>query len=171
MLDVANKYEKELQLLFVDTWYKDKYKYYHYACFYDAYKNSDSTWEGNRFVSKNKSGNIIGYIGYSLSRTNDYANGLCAINFTDNKVVFGRDLIQVLDDIFTKFNIRKLSFSVVVGNPVERSYDRLIKQYGGSIVGIKKKEVKLMDNKYYDSKMYEIFREDYLLHKNKNKEM
>jgi RimJ/RimL family protein N-acetyltransferase len=68
----------------------------------------------------------------------------------------------VLDEMFTKYNFRKLEFSVVVGNPIEKSYDRLIYKYGGRIVGTYKKHTRLMDNKYYDEKLYEIFRDDYI---------
>ena len=58
--------------------------------------------------------------------------------------------------------MRKLEFTVVVGNPIEKTYDKLIKKYGGNIVGVKHKNCKLIDNKYYDEKIYEIFREDYI---------
>ena len=37
----------------------------------------------------------------------------------------------------------------------------MIKKYGGRIVGIKKKDVQLIDGKYYDLKLYEIFADDY----------
>ena len=56
----------------------------------------------------------------------------------------------------------KLNFSVVVGNPIEKSYDKLIKRYGGRIVGTREKETTLVDGNLYDVKMYELFREDYL---------
>jgi len=78
-----------------------------------------------------------------------------------NRGVWGRDLINVVANIFEKFAFRKLLFSVVVGNPIERSYDRLIQRYGGRIVGTYKDHCKLMDGNYYDSKLYEIFKEDY----------
>jgi hypothetical protein len=50
---------------------------------------------------------------------------------------------------------------VVVGNPAERLYDRVINKYGGRIVGIKEKSTKLIDGLYYDVKLYEIFKEDF----------
>ena len=71
--------------------------------------------------------------------------------------VFG----QALKDIFEKFHFRKLIFSVVIGNPIEKTYDRMIQKYGGRIVGIQRQQVKLIDGQFYDVKMYEILSDDY----------
>jgi len=162
MIDIANKYEKELHDLLLDTWYEDRYKYFHNSCFSETYSNSDSNWDNHRFVSKGKDGEILGFICYEVNRSNDYVDGLAAINFSNNRGVLGRDLINVVANIFEKFAFRKLLFSVVVGNPIERSYDRLVQRYGGRIVGTYKDHCKLMDGKYYDRKLYEIFKEDYI---------
>ena len=84
-----------------------------------------------------------------------------AFNFT-NDPAFGIDLLQVIKDIFERFNFHKLTFSVVIGNPVEETYDRLCAKYGGRILCVQKDETKLEDNNYYDVKLYEIMREDFL---------
>lgn len=72
------------------------------------------------------------------------------------------DVGQVLRDIFEKFKFNKLTFSVVIGNPIEKSYDKMISKYDGRIVGIYEKETKLIDGEYYDVKLYEITRKSYL---------
>lgn len=84
------------------------------------------------------------------------------MNFIDDKMTFGMDLGQVLQDIFEKYNFRKLDFCVVVGNPIEKSYDKMVKKYNGRIVGTFKDDVKLIDNKYYDIKYYEVTKENYM---------
>ena len=165
MLDIAFKYEEELKENLINTWYDDKYKFYwasSYHSFYSCPKDSDGDWDIRQFVSLDSEGNILGLIEYGISRDKDLVSYFGAINFSDNKVIFGMDLKQVLDDIFCKFNFRKIEFSVVVGNPVEKSYDKLIEKYNGHIIGIMHKHVKLIDNQYYDEKLYEIFREDYI---------
>jgi RimJ/RimL family protein N-acetyltransferase len=146
----------------MDTWYDDKYKFYHGTSWCKSKDISENNWEDRLFVSLNKSDDILGLIGYHIDRANDYIDCLWIINFSEDKVTFGRDVGKTLDDIFTKYNFRKLAFSVIVGNPIEKSYDKLIHKYGGKIVGTYKENVKLMDNKYYDEKLYEIFREDYM---------
>ena len=162
MLDVALKHKEKLQELFINTWHKDKYKYYNYRSFWELPKFSESTWDGHDFVSINKDGEIIGSIGYSIDRPNNAVCGLGIINFTDDMITFGKDTLQALSDIFERYNFHKLSFCVVIGNPVEKTYDRLVVKYGGSIVGVERQHTKLCDNKYYDVKRYEILREDYL---------
>ena len=77
------------------------------------------------------------------------------------KFTFGKDLLQVLKDIFKKFAFNKLSFEVVVGNPVESFYDKIVSQHGGRIVGTHKQDTRLMDGKLYDIKHYEILKENY----------
>lgn len=63
---------------------------------------------------------------------------------------------------FDKFKFRKLTFSVIVGNPIEKSYDKMINKYGGRVVSIYSDETKLIDGEYYDVKLYEITRNNYL---------
>lgn len=162
MLDIALKYTDELKKLHINTWGNDKYKYYNYRSFYELPKFEESTWDGHDFVSLDKNGKIIGAIGYSINRPTDSVCGLGILNFTDDKLTFGRDVLQAIKDIFEKYNFRKLSCCVVIGNPIEKTYDRLITKYGGRIVGIERAETKLSDNKYYDVKRYEILREDYI---------
>lgn len=168
MLDIALKYTDELKKLYINTWHNEKYKYYNYRSFWEMPKFEESTWDGHDFVSLNKKGEVIGAIGYSINRPTESVCGLGIINFTDDPM-FGKDVIQAMKDIFEKYNFRKMSCCVVIGNPVEKTYDRLIPKYGGRIVGIEKEETKLCDNKYYDVKRYEILREDYMRAKENNK--
>lgn len=168
MLDVAIKYQEQLEKLQYNIWFNDKYKFWNNDTYYDAMKIDDSTWERHQFVSI-KDDNVIGYISYSVNRRCNYTYGLSIMNFTDDKMTFGMDLGQTLQDIFEKYNFRKLNFCVVVGNPIEKSYDKMIKKYNGRIVGIFKDDVKLIDNKYYDIKHYEVTRENYMSAKNNRK--
>ena len=129
--------------------------------YYKILQIDTDTWNRHQFVSLDKEGNVIGYISYSISRADNSAHSLSIMNFSDNKVVFGMDLGQALKDIFEKYKFRKLNFIVVVGNPIEKSYDKMIKKYGGRIVGTYKEDVKLIDGEYYDKKSYEILASEY----------
>ena len=167
MLDIALKYVDKLKMLYINTWHNEKYKYYNYQCFWKMPTFDESTWDGHDFVSLDKNGEIIGAIGYSINRPTESVCGLGILSFTDEPTLeFGKDVLQAIKDIFEKYNFRKLSFCVVIGNPIEATYDRLCEQYGGRIVGIEKQETKLCDNKYYDVKRYEILRADYLKARN-----
>lgn len=162
MLDVAIRHEAELVDLFRSVWFKDRYKYWTCSNFNEDYKVNTSTWVNHEFVSI-RNGRVIGYIGYSIDRADlDSAYALNIINFEERpSVTFARDLGNALTDIFEKYKLRKLSFSVVIGNPIEKSYDKMCNMYGGRIVGVKKKHVRLIDGELYDEKLYEVLREDY----------
>jgi hypothetical protein len=62
-----------------------------------------------------------------------------------------------------------MRFGVIVGNPIEKTYDKLIEKYGGKICGYAKEDIKLFDGKLYDLKNYEIMREDYIKAKEKKR--
>jgi RimJ/RimL family protein N-acetyltransferase len=167
MLDIAIKYEEQLQKLFADIAFDEKYKFYYGYSYRDKYKSTESTWNKHEFVSIHKDkiskkDEIIGYMSYSIERDSHHVSGLAIMNFKERNIIFAKDLKQFLIDIFEKFNFRKLNWGVYVGNPIEKSYDKMCQKYGGRIVGIKKEDVILIDGKYYDYKMYEIMREDYL---------
>lgn len=160
MLEPAIKYRDQLEKLQYDIWFDDKYKYWNCDTYYQSMQIDDNTWNKHQFVSV-CDGMVIGYISYNISRAENYAYCLSIINFSDNKIAFGIDLGQALRDIFERYKFRKLNFSVVIGNPIEKSYDKMIEKYGGRIVGIYKEDVKLIDGEYYDKKLYEIFASDY----------
>lgn len=164
MLDIAQKYTDELRLKFADIAYDLKYQFYT-GGWSEEYKPSKDNWENFEFVSIDSKGEVLGHICYNIDRNSNRAYGFCIINFSNNKITFGRDVAQAVDDIFIKYKFRKLDYSVFVGNPIEKTYDRLTKRYGGRIVGTKIKNSKLLDGELYDFKMYEIFREDYILNK------
>ena len=103
MLDLAINYEEVLKYKFRQTWFKDKYKYYNYFTYFSDFKADEDSWNKHQFVSLNKEGEIIGYIGYSIDRAEHNCHSLNIINFTDNITIFANDLKQVLTDIFEKF--------------------------------------------------------------------
>jgi len=145
------------------TWFVDDYKYYHCANYFEDFEICNSTWVNHQFASV-RDGKVIGYIGYSIDRSSgDVAYALNIVNFEKKpSVTFSVDLGNALKDIFEKYCFRKLRFSVIVGNPIEKSYDKMCKKYGGSIVGIEKQNIRLIDGKFYDEKLYSILRSDYM---------
>lgn len=159
MIDIAQKYTDVLKLRFANIVYDEKYKFFNNG-YADGYQPSETTWNKHEFVSIHN-GEVIGYISYCINRNEYDVSGLCAVNFTNNKIAFGIDLMRVVKNIFEKFNFRKLDFGVYVGNPIEKSYDKTVEKYGGRIVGVKREYTRLSDGKFYDFKMYEIFKRDY----------
>ena len=162
MLYPALNYQNILKTKFREIWFKDKYKYYNNSCYYEDINIDEDTWYKHQFVSV-KDYNVIGYIGYSINRQTNNIYRLGIINFEDKpSITFSCDLKIAIKDIFECYKFNKLSFNVVIGNPVEKAYDKLCEKYGGRIVGIQKNETKLIDGKIYDIKLYEITRDSYI---------
>lgn len=162
MLHVAIKYAEQLRNKFHSVWFDERYKFWAGSNFFEEWQPAESTWVNHQFVSV-RDGEVIGYIAYEIDRgAGDLAYGLNIINFeSEPSATFAMDLGQALENIFDKFNLRKLNFYVVVGNPIEKSYDKMCEKYGGRIVGTQKQNTRLFDGKYYDEKLYEILKEDY----------
>lgn len=170
MLDVAIRYQEQLTDKFRSVWLKEKYKYWAGSTYFDDWEPIKNTWVDHQFVSI-RNGEIIGYIGYSINRADgDVAHELNIVNFEEKpSITFSLDLGQALTDIFEKYNLRKLNFYVIVGNPAEKAYDKMIERYGGRVVGYRRKNKRLFDGKYYDDKLYEVMREDYFARKARDK--
>jgi len=166
MIDVAQKYSEELEKLFYNTWYDMRYKFYHNHVYCNKLKLDDDNWKYNDFVSM-YGDIIIGHISYSIDRTTDSVTNLGLINFRlDDKAlsaIFAKDIIRIFRDIFEKFNLEKIQFRAIMGdNPSLVKYRKLVKKFGGRVVGYFREDTRLMDNKLYDTELYEIFKKDFV---------
>lgn len=162
MLDVALKYEDCLRVKFRDTWFDDKYKYFNCGNWYQDESMSTDTWNRHQFVSLNSKGEVIGYIGYDIDRGGNFCSNVYMINFSSDKITFGIDVGKCIEDVFERFKFEKIKFYVICGNPIEATYDKMVKKYNGNVVGLFKNDVKLIDGKMYDKKFYEIHRDGYM---------
>ena len=160
MLEPAQLYTTELKCKFWEVAFDDYYMFANDG-WTDDYQPSGSTWNYHEFVSVDGKNEVLGYIKYSINQRTNTAYGFYAVNFSQS-LTFARDLFSAVDNIFTRYKFRKLKYGVFIGNPIEKTYDRLTKKYNGRVVGINKDDSKLLDGNYYDYKSYEIFRDDYL---------
>lgn len=161
MLDNARKYLLELKNKLIDTWYDEKYKFY-FSSWHTELQIEDNDWNTMNFVSIDKDRNILGYMHFSINRITNSVDNFGAINFSGNKLIFGKDLHSLIHDIFYKYKFDRMEFYVVIGNPIEKSYDKLIKKYNGRIVGITRNSIKTIDGNLYNQKIYEILKEDFI---------
>ena len=168
MLRPAILYKDKLTQTMVDKcWFNDHYKYFNQG-WNSIEKIEEDSEKQHQFVSINEQEQICGIIFYYIDRQSRSVCGLNAASFVNaNDLSFAKDLLQAIDDIFCKFNFRKLNFGVVVGNPVERSYDSFIRRYNGRVAGYYKEDTMLYDGTYADIIVYELFREDYIKNRRK----
>ena len=165
MLEHAVKYKSEIEQKYINNvvgndidkyWVNDSY-------WGDGPKDrTASDWNYIRRVSVDKKG-VVGYFTASVDRACNNITGLGFVKFDMNKVsiTFVRDMKRFIDMLLIDYKFNKISFNVVIGNPAERLYDAFIQKHNGRIIGIEKKDTKLIDGLYYDNKLYEILREDY----------
>ena len=162
MLDFAIKYKDQLEKKFINILGNDRYKFWTNACFvkYPVFTEK-SEWNSITRVSV-INGEIIGYFDASIRRPENYVEKMSILSFVEGSPVVIKDLALFVKELFVKYKYYKMNFSVLGGNPAKKIYDKFINKYGGRIAGVYKKDVMLIDGLFYDSYIYEIFREDYL---------
>ena len=166
MIKPAVLYEQEIIDSFKNIFFNEKYKYLYYSG-YGIPQIENNTFNVHQFASVDNNNNLVGFIYYDVDRTYHAARTLCAVNFTDNYITFGADLVQVIKDIFEKYHFHKLIFNAVIGNPAREKYTKIIERFGGRIVGIAKEDI-YMYGKYHDKIIYEVLKSDYDNMKEKN---
>jgi hypothetical protein len=160
MLVPAIRYKDELAKFHRDVIYGNPlYQYWNYSSYWKEYDPPCSDdWSSICRVSIDSSKKLLGYLSAHVSRSDTsvssismYKMNLDTISFT-----FVRDLEKFITSLFEEHRMKKISFSVVIGNPAERLYDAGISKFGGRVVGTKLQEVILTDGNTYDVKLYEI---------------
>ena len=106
-------------------------------------------------VSVNSKYEILAYFSASINRRLYKVDSIEVIIFKKD-LVSSRDLLTFVKNLTDKFGFHKVNFEAVVGSPGEVVYDKHLKILNARIVGIKKKETRLSDGKWYDVKLYEI---------------
>lgn len=159
----AKLYEEQIKKEMWKIWYDERYQYYFGGNQRRDFSISDNSCDGTcrAFAVLDNDNKLIGVIRYYVDSETRVAQWFGAINFTSDKVTFGRALVQVIKDCFIKFGVNVVEWRVICGNPIERSYDRLCKRFGGRIVGIRRNRVLDMAGNVHDDKTYEILREDF----------
>lgn len=168
MLEHAKLYESQIQEKYIRTLDDPKYMYYHLNDSADMIEFRDSDWSKLAYASVNSEGQVVGYFACYITRQARNVSDLSIVKFEESNV-FSIDLMRFFDLLFLQRNFRKINFDVVIGNPIEKMYDKFIERYGGRIVGIKEEDTVLRDGQYYDIKMYEIKREQYCQNRTNNK--
>jgi hypothetical protein len=160
MIDFANNHIPDVNKILQKTAIDLKYKYYNVSRFADIVINpSEDTWSGINFVSIYE--NVItGFI--KVKFTNPYRAAELSMFNTISNLVFMQDVREVIIMLFNVYKVPRISFSVLIGNPVEQVYDKVIGSFGGRIWGKSRKATLAMDGEVCDMKHYEILYEDFL---------
>ena len=159
MLKIALSFKDELNKLFLENYLREEYKYYLLSTFInkESFNDKEFGWGRSSFVSIDDKNKILGFLSFTEEIRVCSINNISIINFIKSNI-FNLDLFKFFKYMYNLNNIQKIGWNVIVGNPVEKKYDRICKRYNGYIVGIQKREVMLNDRKFYDKKLYEILK-------------
>ena len=159
MLKPAKNYEDILKKKIRDTWYDERYQWYHS----DSYRGDQRFDDDNRwyFASIDENDNVIGYISFWVSRDVNQVCSWGAISFDIGNLTFTKDLIQLVDDLFTKYRFNRIEWCCVSGNPILPSYARFAARHGGRQVGVSRETVRTIDGELRNCHTFEILAKDY----------
>lgn len=141
-----------------------RFKYFHRTPWGEFFlRIEENNWEALQFVSLNEYHEVIGYLATKVDRLTKTGYDIEIMHFEPTKnPVFTQDLYNFFSMLYSDYGLNRLVWNVVVGNPVEAFYDRLVDNFGVRIVGTFKDEVLLRDGQLCDLKYYEYFKADFL---------
>jgi hypothetical protein len=154
MLEPAKLHEDQLNDCIAKTVMDPYYKWYHLSYGEPVITIDDTFWNKTQLVSTHD-GVVQGYFKATWQRPENYIDSVSCINFSkENKNIFAADIRSFFKYLGYTINVSKIIWTVVIGNPIERHYDRIVKRFGARIIGIERYAF-LINGKYYDRKLYE----------------
>lgn len=157
MLAFAMDYEDALRKTDRANWMNPNTKWY-YGGWETEIVVDKNTWNNIQMVSVDKEDNVHGYFSVAVDETLNRLASMSVINYGPKcDLVFSKDFYQFLKYLFVDRGFHKLEWTVVIGNPIEKMYDRFCKKAGGNIIGISHDSAMLRDRRPYDQKHYEVF--------------
>lgn len=158
MLKNVKLYEAEAERKSRETWYDLKYQWWCSCAGTRDFDFADNNYNYHCFVSINpKTDEVVGLMGYEVDWTSKSTNGFYAASFDEKgSTIFARDLLQMIDDIFMKYNFNRMEWRCWADNPAIRGYRKFCKRVGGREVGVLKKAGILLDGQTHDSVIFEL---------------
>lgn len=161
MLKPAQLYSEQVKEKMINCWYDEYYKYYSGWTGNNLPELPDNCYETHNFVSVDKEDNVIGYISYHINYTNMTADNFGIISFDKGNLMFAKDLYTAIKNLFKVYHMNRISWNMIVGNPVYTSYKRFIKKYGWRECAYYRQCARLMDGLLYDSISFEILSSEF----------
>lgn len=117
---------------------------------------SDEPGEGHyQYAVVNSEGKLIGYIQYRVDFYSSGAYNFGIISFDKGNPLMGRAVIETMNKLINVYKLHRIEWRMVSGNPVQKSYDKFCKIYGGTRT-ILHDTFKDETGNYRDSYIYEI---------------
>lgn len=161
MLKPAQLYSEELQKKNYETWYDQRYMYYHSGTGAYDIQLADNNCEKHQFVSVDKDNNVIGYISYKIDWCALSADNFGIISYDMGNMEFLKDCYKVVCDLFEKYHMNRVGWFAFADNPAVRGYRNFINKHGGKECAYLRQISKLTDGKLHDAVEFEILAEEF----------
>lgn len=98
---------------------------------------------------------LIGYFTYQIDWYTSCANCFGLVSFDKNNRIIGLDAYRELKRIIAEYNLHRIEWRMVGGNPVEKHYDKFCKRYNGRKI-LLYDAIKDKYGNYHNDIIYEI---------------
>ena len=156
MLVPAVLYKDEIKRKILEYKYTNDMMYY-FGWLGDSIPNIDDDSEDNCTVQYAivDGDNLIGYFTYMMDWYTSCASCFGLFSFDRGNKIIGLDVLRELKKIIQEYNVHRISWRMVSGNPVERHYDRFCDKYGGKKF-VLTDAIRDRAGNYHDDVIYEI---------------
>lgn len=161
MIKPAQLYKSKLKEELLKSWYNPTNIYWSGWTGDGITDLPDDNYENHHFVSIDNSGNLIGYISYSVNWVAMSADNFGIISFKKGNIEFAKDLYTVICNIFEKYHMNRMSWCCFADNPAIRGYRNFIKNHGGKECGYYRQVTKLQDGMLHDKVEFEILASEF----------
>lgn len=156
MLVPAVLYKDEIKRKILEYKYTNDMMYYS-GWLGDSIPNIDDDSEDNCTVQYAivDGDNLIGYFTYMMDWYTSCASCFGLFSFDRGNKIIGLDVRREMEKIIKEYNVHRISWRMVSGNPVERHYDRFCDKYGGKKF-VLTDAIRDRAGNYHDDIIYEI---------------
>lgn len=156
MLVPAVLYKDEIKRKILEYKYTNDMMYYS-GWLGDSIPNIDDDSEDNCTVQYAivDGDNLIGYFTYMMDWYTSCASCFGLFSFDRGNKIIGLDVRREMEKIIKEYNVHRISWRMVSGNPVERHYDKFCNKYGGKKF-VLTDAIRDRSGNYHDDVIYEI---------------
>ena len=157
MLKPAQCYADEIVVRFRERFYTDDMVYYiGWRGSWVPQINPNEVGDSDfRFASVDEEGKLVGYISYQYDPYDNIAHNFGIMSFQKGNYHIGKDLYDCIKKILFDYNVHRLEFAAVSGNPVIRHYDKFAKLLHMNKI-VMKDAFKDYNGNYHDRIVYEV---------------
>ena len=162
-IEHISKHAQEITEKLLNLQYKEKYKFLFPSGYLSEIESETGTWCKNGFAIIDN-GIVVGYVTIGITRPTNCVNINNMVLFTNkikHKIFMNKEITKYIEMILSEKYFTKIAFCMIVGNPVEKIFDKIINKYNGKIVGVLEKDSLTRDGIYRDLKMYEIVNKNF----------